>query len=71
MREPQKNKARAMVNRAVRSGKLIRQPCEVCDTTINVQAHHSDYRKPLEVNWLCFKHHREREHGQVVFVETF
>lgn len=29
------------------------------------QAHHEDYARPLDVRWLCFKHHRET-HGQQV-----
>ena len=66
---PQKEKAHRAVNNAVKSGRLIRQPCEVCGSK-NVQAHHDDYSKPLEVRWLCFKHHREL-HGQEVHVESF
>lgn len=63
-RNPEKNKAHCLVARAIRSGKLIRQPCEVCGE--KAQAHHDDYSKPLDVRWLCFKHHREIGHGQVV-----
>ena len=38
--------------------KLDRKPCEVCGK--KAHAHHEDYSKPLEVTWLCHKHHRER-----------
>ena len=41
----------------VRRGKLVRQPCRVCGSKI-VQAHHRDYNKPLEVEWVCAEHHR-------------
>ncbi len=61
---PEKYKARCAVNNAIRDGRLVRQPCEVCKTTVRVQAHHHDYSKPLDVRWLCFVHHREEEHGQ-------
>lgn len=51
---------------AIRQGVLRRQPCEVCgangtfsDGRSEVQAHHDDYNKPLEVRWLCQKHHHE------------
>lgn len=60
-----KEKARQAIMWAVRRGWLKPQPCEVCGTTENIEAHHEDYAKPLEVRWLCFKHHRE-VHGQVV-----
>jgi hypothetical protein len=52
--------ARQMVLQALRYGELEKQPCEVCSTTENVEAHHDDYRKPLEVVWLCIRHHDER-----------
>lgn len=59
-RNPEKRKAHIMVWSALRSGKLIKKPCEVCGKQ-KVQAHHSDYTKPLEVQWLCTEHHA-REH---------
>lgn len=60
-RYPERVKARQTVRSAVRSGKLIKQPCEVCGTTENIQSHHEDYSKPLEVKWLCRKHHKDAE----------
>ena len=33
------------------------QPCEVCGES--AQRHHDDYSKPLEVRWLCTRHHGE------------
>jgi hypothetical protein len=65
-RNPAKYKARTAVTNAIRSGRLIPEPCKTCGTTKRVQAHHADYSKPLEVTWECFKCHREQEHGQVV-----
>lgn len=47
-----------IVNNAVSSGKIKKQPCEVCGAEL-VEAHHDDYNKPLEVRWLCKKHHTE------------
>lgn len=63
-RFPGKARANQAVNNAIRDGRLVRRPCEVCGDPKS-QAHHDDYRKPLDVRWLCFKHHRE-VHGQVV-----
>lgn len=54
---PDKDKAHRTVNNAIRDGKLERQPCEVCGTTFDVEAHHEDYSKPLNVRWLCTQHH--------------
>ena len=55
-----KQKAHQDVAYAVQTGRLIRQPCERCDTTEHVVAHHEDYNKPLDVVWLCKHHHKER-----------
>lgn len=63
-RHPEKARANRMVSNAVKSGKLIRLPCEKCGNPKS-EAHHDDYSKPLDVRWLCFKHHREH-HGQQV-----
>ncbi len=49
---------RSAVHRAVRTGKLAKAPCDVCGSTY-VVAHHNDYSKPLEVQWLCRLHHWE------------
>ena len=64
-RNPEKTVARQAVSSAIRCGRLTRQPCQRCGTTEKVQAHHHDYSKPLVVEWLCFKHHREDGHGQI------
>ena len=58
---PEKYKARTAVGNAIRDGRLLRQPCEKCGYHKS-QAHHHDYSKPLDVNWLCFACHR-KEHG--------
>lgn len=64
----QKYLARSAVSNAIRDGRLDRRPCRVCGA--DAQAHHGDYSKPLEVDWLCFKHHREIGHGQQVTEAT-
>lgn len=62
---PDRLRARNMVNYHVRKGNITRKPCELCGSKKS-QAHHEDYSKPLDVRWLCFKHHREEGHGQTV-----
>lgn len=54
-----KRNARAMVNSAIRRGFLAVKTCEVCGIDENIEAHHDDYMKPLDVRWLCKKHHQE------------
>lgn len=53
----EKIKARDAVKYALRTGKLQKEPCH-CGK-IEVQAHHDDYSKPLDVEWLCIKHHKK------------
>lgn len=47
---------------AAQLGVITRQPCEVCGDP-KVQAHHTDYSKPLEVRWLCKVHHQSHGHA--------
>ena len=56
-KHPERKAATVTVNNAVRDGRLKKQPCEVCGA-VKVEAHHDDYTKPLEVRWLCNKHHK-------------
>ena len=55
---PEKRNCHVIVGNDVRDGDLVKGPCEVCGS-LEVSAHHDDYSKPLEVRWLCFKHHGE------------
>lgn len=57
--QPNKVKAHRAVNDAIRYGKLKSLPCQNCGLTVGIRAHHDDYLKPLEVRWLCPKHHAE------------
>jgi hypothetical protein len=56
VKNPAKRAAHILTGNAIRDGRLIRQPCEVCDC-VKVQAHHDDYNQPLAVRWLCQEHH--------------
>jgi len=59
--EERKKRARirSMTNKAIKRGELKRKPCEKCGD--KAEAHHDVYdtKKPFDVRWLCFKHHRE------------
>lgn len=59
-----KSSVRGITNRAVKKGLIKKLPCEICGD-IKSQAHHEDYRRPLKIKWLCFKHHREL-HNQII-----
>ena len=67
-------RAHNVVTKALYHGILVRQPCEVCGVSgldingkMNIEAHHDDYSKPLDVRWLCPKHHKEwhRKHKPI------
>lgn len=59
-----KRRARRQTLLAIETGKLVRGKCEVCGLP-DTEAHHTDYTKPLEVQWLCRKHHLEI-HGKTM-----
>lgn len=52
-----RQKAYSLVAFAKVTGKLIQRPCYLCGNEKS-EAHHPDYDKPLEVVWVCRKHHR-------------
>ena len=54
--------ARNKSNHAVSSGAIDKLPCEHCGKEDNIEAHHHDYAKPLDVIWLCRPCH-VKEHG--------
>lgn len=56
----QRIEARRIAMYAVQRGELEKKPCERCGA-LKVEAHHHDYSKPLDVEWLCKKCHN-KEH---------
>lgn len=60
----EKTKCVDIANAAERSGRIKKKPCEVCDS-LDAHKHHDDYSKPLDVRFLCRKHHVEFHKGQV------
>lgn len=50
--------ARSLTRQAWLDGRIVKTPCEICGNT-EVQAHHDDYNKPLEVRWMCTKCHKQ------------
>lgn len=62
IKNPEKYAAHSAANNAIRDGLLVKQPCAVCGTDSNIQKHHHDYNKPLDVVFLCPIHHK-RAHG--------
>lgn len=59
--QPIRKAANIILNNAVRDKRIIPWPVcavpECCETKL--EAHHPDYERPLDVIWLCNKHHRE------------
>ena len=63
--------AHRAVFKAVADGELSREWCEVCGE-VEVEAHHDDYSRPLDVRWLCRRHHKlwHKEHPSGVDWKT-
>jgi len=55
-RHKKEDNTRKAVERALKRGDMIRQPCAICGL-LSTEAHHPDYDKPLDVIWLCRVHH--------------
>jgi Zn finger protein HypA/HybF involved in hydrogenase expression len=45
----------------IRNGFIARQAnCQECKKICHTQAHHPDYSKPKEIQWLCPKCHSQK-----------
>lgn len=64
-RYPDREKARALAKYARKKGILKLQPCIICGTHQNIETHHPDYSKPLDIVWLCVQHHRRVDSGKL------
>jgi uncharacterized protein YlaI/predicted HTH domain antitoxin len=61
------DRAQNILEKAIERGAVVRKAkCELCGSTDTfkdgrtaIQAHHTDYNKPLDVMWLCQKCHHE------------
>lgn len=57
--QEKRHTVRQILRKAIKSGAVSKYPCSVCGNPKS-QAHHEDYDKPLDVIWLCRKHHQEK-----------
>jgi len=55
-------KANAKLCHEVKMGRMKREPCERCGEVKTEGHHHKGYDKPLEVMWLCVRHHHSIHH---------
>lgn len=66
-----KHRANIAVKKAIKAGLIVPEPCVICakhpprnsyeqwaQSRGKAVAHHNDYSKPLDVIWLCRRHHR-------------
>jgi hypothetical protein len=51
--------ANTILSNAIKYGSIKRLPCEICGSKKS-EGHHEDYSKPLDVVWLCSRHHSDR-----------
>lgn len=60
-KRPNQQRARTRVGSLIRSGVWQRQPCCVCGSDVQVEAHHDSYAPPHweTVRWLCKEHHEK------------
>jgi len=63
-----KANARSYTKVYLKRKKLIKQPCQVCQSNES-QMHHPDYNKPLDVIWLCREHHLAEHAKNDVIIE--
>lgn len=65
----ERKRARGLVSSAVKGGRLVRPAvCDRCSAPGRIEAHHTDYARPLAVTWLCRPCHRARHAGRAIDV---
>jgi predicted Zn-ribbon and HTH transcriptional regulator len=68
-KDPEKNNAREKLHYAVKTGEVIKPgTCQQCGQTFSrekLHAHHADYSRPLDVEWLCESCHSLNHHGAI------
>ena len=59
-------RASSLVNHEVEHGRLcVPERCQRCQRECVPQAHHGDYSRPFDIEWLCVECHAV-EHGHCV-----
>jgi hypothetical protein len=53
-----RHNCRSYLHVYVKRGHVQKLPCELCGDTTDIEAHHADYSKPLDVAWFCKRCHR-------------
>lgn len=61
----EKKDAHIKVHKALLAGVILKNPCIVCGENKKVHGHHTDYSKPLQVHWLCPRHHSAMHSGEL------
>lgn len=65
--DPYKLRARYTLRNAIASGKIIRPKiCSECGWEGMIHGHHSDYSKPLDVEWLCSLCHGKKHRDSTI-----
>lgn len=66
----ERTRGQLMIMNEIRRGRLVRpDKCEKCIKVCKPDGHHTDYSKPLEVQWLCKTCHAH-QHGKLLDVKT-
>jgi len=52
-RNPEKKRAHLVVGYKIKKGEMEPEPCKICGSENDLNAHHENYDLPLEVTWLC------------------
>lgn len=61
-RNPKADWAHNATRSAKRRGLVTQEPCAVCGSP-DSEAHHENYDRPLDLVWLCRRHHKALHSG--------